>query len=169
METKIRIPRNRIAVFTEKFLVGVYSYTFIPYVGQYIQLPGQKSLAYKVEEVIHLVPNNQKWEIAILTGNSFDRISVNTYYDALYKERDIELREKGRIYRDRKNFNEPDEKWQRRKALYERLEAGEKAEDIALELGVKPARVKHLASEWRHLKTRNYLHDQEEKEKDEQS
>jgi len=161
---------KKIDMLTEKAeFLEIATYTEIPVVGNYIQHTGQKQLGYRVEQVIYLQPNSEKWDIVIIAAGGSLKISTQEFQKVFYGIRNTRWNAEGQQYRDRKKVKEPDAVWQRRKNIYERILAGEKAEDISIELGIKPARVKYLASEWRHLLTRVSLYGPEEDKKDESS
>ena len=147
---------------TEVYFLEEATYSEIPSIGSFVQHKiRQHYLGYKVEAVFHLQPNSENWDIALLVGNANTSIKSSDFEKQLYRAINYRSYEENRKNKDRENVKNPSEAWQRRKDLYSRIQAGETADSIAIELGIKPARVKGLATEWRNLLTRVYLDDQE--------
>lgn len=143
---------------------GVYHFSLLPTKGSYIEVTGQKLIAYEVSEIIFLQENSEKWDIALLIGDGLFDFPAKTYFDTYLNERNRRYASIRQKKKDTDKLEHPNEHWQRRKKFYERLQAGETAEQIAAEEKISSARVKHLSSEWEHLLTRITLY-REENEK----
>lgn len=155
-------------VLSEKIKVGIFSHEnfaetvylrWVPSVGDYIQLPRQKKLAWKIEEVVLLTSGYEEWDIIVVIDKSPLQYPSKELYQKAANEIVTErINHIKGIRQDRTNFRQPGQAWQRRKAIYERAEAGESWEAIAETEKTSVKRVKVLGGEWRSLLSRLRWH-----------
>jgi len=153
----------KAAIFSKDTFFGVEMYKEVPRVGDYVQVKLQNVLGYQVYGVCFLCDNSEGWDV-VLQLNSVERggPSVAAFYGALTGNRERRIYDARIRHRDRYQVQNPNSAWQRRKDIYERMEAGVSAQDIASEQGVNVARIKQLRSEWMHLLNRVALYSEEE-------
>ena len=140
----------RVVPYAHDDIFNEMDLAVMPEVGQYLAVPRQKQVGYKVEKVILLMPNDLGWDALIVLGNGsgIEREHYNTLYQRVYKEK-LDIKRKN--YQAQSVLKDPDERWKRRMRIYERIQAGETAEDIAKEMSISVGRVKTLSSEWNRL------------------
>lgn len=143
-------------------------YPQIPVEGNYIRIPNQTSVGYKVEEVILLpiYPNNI-WDVIVVASHGLRDFSSENYYEALSYQNN-KVAAEARIRRQEiERYENPDKAWQRRKNIYERLKNGEEITTIAAEENVSATRIRTLNNDWARLQYRVIEYRREELERKE--
>lgn len=152
------------AIFSGDEFFGTQTYKELPRCGDFVQLKYQKVLGFQVRRVTFLDSNSENWDVVLhIHSADVEKLTVSAFYKAYYSIGNKRRVENERKARDRSMVKEPNAVWQRRKNLYERVEAGESVEAIAAELGIKVTRVKSLISDWRRLLIRVSRYEDTEK------
>lgn len=142
--------------------VGEVTYSQIPIKDSYIQIKNNNFLSYQVKEIIYLQQNRLNFDIAILVGNGLKEIQ-REYFDSLMGEiSSANITRAAHKYMDEQRLKNPDSKWQEKRTIFERMRAGEKAEEIAIEMNMSIGQIKRRYSDWKYLLYRVPIQKEEE-------
>jgi hypothetical protein len=144
----------KVAIFNDRGLLEIRSMRQLPQKGDYIHLRNQKHLGYEVTRVVFLDWNRDDWDVALILAGAITAPSREIFYAAVNDIVDARIRRNRNSERDKAMFEEPNEAWQRKRAIYERHKNGEAFEAIAEDMKLTVNRTKTLATEWRRLCTR---------------
>lgn len=134
--------------------IGTATYSQIPPKDSLIEVRNQDYVGYRVQEIIFLQSNDSQYDVVLLLGSALIDVKRKAYNSAILSINIQKSQANAQARVDKERFTNPDVKWQEKKEIYTRVEAGEKMSDIASEKGLSRYQISRRYNDWKYLLVR---------------